>query len=110
MTSASLLAALGHLAHGLNRRNQPFALVGGIAISVRGEPRFTRDVDVAIAAQTDAQVEALVRFLADDGYAIAATVEDEATHRLMEERGYAREQNLGAKLDRLLQFALADSP
>ena len=31
----------------------PSAIVGGIAISVRTEPRFTRDLDLAVAVAND---------------------------------------------------------
>jgi hypothetical protein len=36
------------------------ALVGGLAVSVRSEPRFTRDVDLAIALDDDREAESLV--------------------------------------------------
>jgi hypothetical protein len=58
------------------------ALVGGLAVSVRTEPRFTRDVDLAVAVAHDAQAEGLVRLLAGRGYAVIATVEQERTGRL----------------------------
>jgi hypothetical protein len=44
----------------LRRLGRPFALVGGLAVSLRAEARFTRDVDLAIAAADDADVERLV--------------------------------------------------
>jgi ribosomal protein L14 len=31
-----------------------FALVGGLAVSVRVEPRFTRDIDLVVAIEHDA--------------------------------------------------------
>lgn len=36
------------------------ALVGGLAVSARAEPRTTRDVDLAVALQSDEQAEQLV--------------------------------------------------
>ena len=36
----------------------PFAVVGGLAVSARTEPRFTRDVDVAVAVANEAAAEA----------------------------------------------------
>jgi hypothetical protein len=40
------------------------ALVGGLAVSARAEPRFTRDVDLAVVAGADRAAEAVVgRFL-----------------------------------------------
>lgn len=58
------------------------ALVGGFAVSVRAEPRFTRDLDLAVAVQDDRAAEATVRALIERGYRVVATVEHEATGRL----------------------------
>ena len=59
-----------------------WALVGGLAVSARCEPRFTRDVDLAVAVADDAEAEALVRQLLTSGYQVLATVEQEAKGRL----------------------------
>lgn len=59
-----------------------WALVGGIAVSVRTEPRFTRDVDLAVTVADDARAEAVVRSLSDDGYGVEAIVEQEAADRM----------------------------
>jgi hypothetical protein len=37
----------------LGRNQLSFAVIGGIAVSLRGEPRFTADVDVVIRADVD---------------------------------------------------------
>jgi hypothetical protein len=42
----------------LQRASVPFALVGGLAVSVHVEPRFTRDIDLAVAVAGDAKAEA----------------------------------------------------
>lgn len=52
-----------------------FALVGGLAISARAEPRFTRDVDLAIAVDADAAAEALVYELRQRGYGLMTLIE-----------------------------------
>lgn len=59
-----------------------WALVGGIAVSVRTEPRFTRDVDLAVAVEDDARAEAVVALLGAEGYRIEAIVEQEASGRM----------------------------
>ena len=82
VTETLLEAALAHVVSELKRLNQPFALVGGIAVSIRAEVRFTRDVDLAIAVEGDARVEALVRELRGVGYEVAALVEHESQKRL----------------------------
>jgi hypothetical protein len=66
----------------LTRHRQRFALVGGIAVSVRVEPRLTRDLDLVVAVATDAEAEALVRALVAEGYGTTAFVEQERVNRL----------------------------
>lgn len=57
-------------------------LVGGFAITVRCEPRFTRDLDFAVAVADDGEAEALVRALHGIGYTTYSTVEQAQTGRL----------------------------
>lgn len=66
----------------LDRFGRRFALVGGLAVSVRGEVRFTRDVDLAITSADDAESELLVYALREAGYETVAVVEQAATARL----------------------------
>lgn len=77
-----LEAALRGIASELGRRGRSFAVVGGLAVSVRAEPRFTRDVDLALAVANDADAEALVRSLVASGYRVIASLEQEAVGRL----------------------------
>ena len=51
-------------------------------MSARAEPRFTRDVDVAVLVDGDAAAEQLVRSLTADGYSLEALVEQDAVGRL----------------------------
>ena len=78
----SLESALHRIAADLARAHVDFALVGGLAVSVRTEPRFTRDADFAVAVEGDAEAEALIQRLRASGYEIAALVEQEAVGRL----------------------------
>jgi predicted nucleotidyltransferase len=82
MTDETIERALRSAADELRRRHQRFALVGGLAVAIRGEVRFTRDIDLAIAVDDDAQTEALTRDLASSGYIVIAVVEQEARQRL----------------------------
>lgn len=61
---------------------QRLALVGGLAVSARAEPRFTRDVDFAVAVASDDEAEHIVSGLVMRGYRISAQVEQDATGRL----------------------------
>lgn len=74
--------SLGQLATLLGERHQPWALVGGLAVSVRTEPRFTRDLDVAVAVSNDGEAEGLVYGLQVAGFHALATVEQQETRRL----------------------------
>ena len=60
----------------------PYALVGGLAVSARCEPRFTRDLDLAVAVEGDLEAEQLVSSLIARGYQVMAQVEQEQTGRL----------------------------
>lgn len=59
-----------------------YALVGGFAVSIRSEPRFTRDIDLVVAVADDDGAEAVVRQLVQDGYEVLATVEHDVAGRL----------------------------
>ncbi len=66
----------------LRARKRSFAIVGGLAVSARSEPRFTRDVDIAVAVADDADAESLVRDLSIAGYHPIASVEHDIRKRL----------------------------
>jgi hypothetical protein len=59
-----------------------FALVGGLAVSIRAEPRFTRDVDCAVSVTDDRDAERVVSELLGRGYRASAQVEQETARRL----------------------------
>ena len=62
---------------------RPWALVGGLAVSVLSEPRTTRDLDVAVAVESDEEAEEVVQRLQDRGYRLAqAPFEQTARGRL----------------------------
>jgi len=76
-----LQAALANIGRQLDQRGFGWALVGGLAVSVRADPRFTRDVDVAVAVEGDPQAERLIADLRSVGYEVLETVEQEETKR-----------------------------
>lgn len=82
MPEASPLDALRHAAEALRQQARSFALVGGLAVSVRAEVRFTRDIDLAVAVDDDADAERLVCGLGARGYVVTATVEHATLRRL----------------------------
>ena len=79
---SALELALRRVAHLLSDAGVPFALVGGLAVSVRVEPRFTRDADLAVGVASDAEAEAVIARLVAAGCRVVATVEQIATGRL----------------------------
>ena len=48
-------AALAMAATDLDERGVAWALVGGVAVRARAEPRMTRDVDIAVAFAADSE-------------------------------------------------------
>lgn len=77
-----LEAVLRRIDADLSGIGAPFALVGGLAVSTRTEPRFTRDADLAVAVPDDRTAEELIRTLRGRAYQIEAVVEQEAMGRL----------------------------
>lgn len=77
-----IIATLSEICGFLNSLGLPYALIGGLAVSVRTEPRFTRDIALAIAVTDDAEAERILYELQNRGYLIQAIVEQQAAHRL----------------------------
>jgi predicted nucleotidyltransferase len=67
----ALLAAIRRIVSDLDGQGSAWALVGGLAVSTRTEPRTTRDVDVAVAVPDDAAAEAMIWSLTRAGYTVA---------------------------------------
>ncbi len=59
-----------------------FAVVGGLAVSVRTVERFTKDLDLAVAVRSDNEAEALVLALSRSGYSVETVIEQDAAKRL----------------------------
>lgn len=66
----------------LRQLQHRWALIGGLAVSVRSEPRTTRDLDVAVAVSGDREAESLVADMRARGYTVEALLEQESTGRL----------------------------
>jgi predicted nucleotidyltransferase len=78
----TLIAAAAEVLSALRRENVEGCIVGGLAVSARCDPRFTRDVDIAVVVNTDERAEALMRTLTGHGLRIAGLVEQEAVGRM----------------------------
>ena len=59
-----------------------WAVIGGLAVAFRAEPRFTKDVDLVVAVADDREAEEIVNRLQVRGYALASLVEQDYVSRL----------------------------
>lgn len=75
-------STLQRAARDLDDLRRLWALVGGLAVSARTEPRFTRDIDLVVAVEGDPDAERLVHDLQSRGYRLQAIVEQQAVARL----------------------------
>ncbi len=60
----------------------PFALIGGVAVSTRTEPRFTQDVDFIVSTQSDQVAQQLAHGMFQRGFTQHALLEDTRTGRI----------------------------
>jgi predicted nucleotidyltransferase len=78
----SVDAVLRQAAADLDAIAARWAVIGGLAVAFRAEPRFTKDVDLAVAVADDAEAEGIVNRLQVRGYALASLVEQDYVNRL----------------------------
>jgi len=78
----TLYEALRRLIEELDELGVPYCMVGGLAVTVLVEPRFTRDLDMAVSVPDDAAAEAVLMALHGRGYSTYSTVEHLRTGRL----------------------------
>lgn len=95
--------ALARLAGDLDAAGCGWALVGGLAVAVRSEPRTTRDVDVAVAVRDDEGAERVVRTLHQRGYSSWEALEQTTAGRLATMRMLAEVEGRETIID--LMFA-----
>ena len=78
----NLIENLRRVAFDLNELGVGWAVVGGLAVAVHAEPRFTRDIDVVVATRSNEDAEKLVFRLHAKQYSIRTLLEHKATGRL----------------------------
>jgi hypothetical protein len=66
----------------LNAIKVQWSLIGGLAISVRSVPRFTKDLDFAVAVAGDPEAEDVVHRLRGRGYQPVEVLEQDYVERL----------------------------
>ena len=75
-------SALRRAVADLNALKIRWALVGGLAVSVRAVPRFTKDLDFAVAVAGDDEAEDVVHRLGGRGYRPVELLEQEYVKRM----------------------------
>jgi hypothetical protein len=75
-------SALRRAVADLNALKVRWALIGGLAISVRSVPRFTKDLDFAVAVANDVEAEDVVHRLRGRGYQPVEILEQDYVERL----------------------------
>lgn len=75
-----MAGALERAAEALRDQDVPFAVIGGLAFGARGVPRFTADLDFAVAVD-EAQTDEVVFALTQRGYRVDAVLIDKRTRR-----------------------------
>lgn len=78
----ALIDAVAGVVRALATSGHASCLIGGLAVSTRCDPRFTRDGDLAVAVVDDAEAESAVAVLAAAGYRVGLVTEQEVVGRL----------------------------
>jgi predicted nucleotidyltransferase len=81
-TARGVVDAAAKAASHLDALGARFALIGGLAVGARGEPRYTRDVDLAVSVTTDEEAERLLYAMTGYGYTVDTVIEQTRTTRL----------------------------
>lgn len=82
MTQPRLAEAFVRLESNLRAVGARWALVGGLAVSARAEPRTTRDIDVAVSVSEESEADRIVRSLQNRGYQVLTMLWQEETDRM----------------------------
>lgn len=105
MTEARLAHAFLRFEADLRTIGISWALVGGLAVSARAEPRTTRDIDVAIAVADDTEAEGVVSSLLGRGYYDEEVMDHRHAKRLSTVRFKRRRDDSGIFFDVLFATA-----
>ena len=76
---SSLAGTASRAVKAFNALGVSFCIVGGFGVSVRTEPRFTRDLDFVVAVGSEISAEQVIQHFIADGWIVAGIVEREAT-------------------------------
>jgi len=82
MKRPALEALVDYMASGFRESGAAFAVVGGLAVGARIGPRFTRDVDFAVAVSSEEEAETILGYFIRYGFVTEAEIHHENTGRL----------------------------
>jgi hypothetical protein len=99
MSEPRLVEAFIRLEADLRAIRARWAVVGGLAVSARAEPRTTQDVDVMVVVSDDQEAEHTVVLLRNRGYIIHTPIEHAERGRLLAVRMLWRGDEAGVFLD-----------
>lgn len=99
--TTTLFKTLTQAADILADLKKDWALVGGLAVSTYVEPRFTRDIDIAVAVEDDTEAEELTHAWASSGFVIESVIEQDIVDRLATIRTHRRGNEHGIVIDLL---------
>lgn len=101
MTPTGIFQLLVEVSEILAELETPWALVGGLAVSVYVEPRFTRDIDLAVSVADDREAEAFLHSWQRRGFLLETVVEQDAVGRMASVRTFPGGRQPGAVVDLL---------
>ncbi len=88
MVTTGLFDTLNFVAEALDDLQRPWALIGGLATSTYVEPRFTRDIDIALSVDDDAEAESFLNDWMARGFVLDTVIEHDVSERLATVRTY----------------------
>ena len=91
-SSPSLLQALSEAVEYLEEFGLSYAVVGAIAVGARSEPRFTRDVDLAVSVDSDEHSEKFISFLISKDYELRELFQQKSSGEIITCRMAPRNQ------------------
>ena len=103
--TTNLFETLAQAADLLAGLDKDWALVGGLAVSTYVEPRFTRDIDIAVAVRDDTEAEEFAHTWAASGFVIESVLEHDTTERL----ATIRTHRAGAEHEIVIDLLFASS-
>lgn len=59
-----------------------FALVGGLAVSIRSDRRFTKDIDFSVLVATDKEAEQIIYRFQSSGFIVTSLLENKKLNRI----------------------------